>query len=70
MKEIDLFFMDAAGNAYINKPPLYVFIKGNKPPQNLKAAATRRLLKAGGLRIVFTLLNNPNMVIGLIARLL
>ena len=62
MKEIDLFFMDAAGNAYINKPPLYVYIKGNKPPQDLKAAATRRLLKAGGLKIVFTLLNNPNLV--------
>jgi hypothetical protein len=62
MREIGLFFMDAAGNAYINKPPLYVFIKGNKPARNLKAAAPRRLLKTAGLKIVFTLLNNPNMV--------
>jgi hypothetical protein len=62
MREVGLFFMDAAGNAYINKPPLYVFIKGNKPARNLKAAAPRRLLKTAGLRIVFTLLNNPNMV--------
>ena len=30
MKKMDIFFMDTAGNAYINKLPLYVFIKGNK----------------------------------------
>lgn len=62
MKEIGLFFMDEAGNAYINKPPLYVFIKGNKPPQELAAGAARRLLKTGGLKVVFTLLNNPDMI--------
>jgi hypothetical protein len=62
MKEIGLYFMDAAGNAYINKPPLYVFVKGNKPPERLKAVATRRLLKTGGLKVVFTLLNHPDMV--------
>jgi hypothetical protein len=62
MRTIGLFFMDTAGNAYINKPPLYVFIKGNKLPENLKAAHTKRLFKPAGLKVVFALLNNPQMI--------
>ena len=62
MRTIGLFFMDTAGNAYINKPPLYVFIKGNKRPENLKPAPTKRLFKPAGLKIVFALLNHPQMV--------
>jgi len=62
MKKMDMFFMDTAGNAYINKLPLYVFIKGNKPPERVKTTPQRRLLKPTGLRVVFGLLNNPDMV--------
>ena len=62
MKKIGLLFMDTAGNAYINKPPLYVFIKGNKRPENLKPAPTKRLFKPAGLKVVFALLNHPEMV--------
>lgn len=62
MKRIGLLFMDTTGNAYLNKPPLYVFIKGNKPPENAKAAPTKRLFKPAGLKVVFALLNNPEMV--------
>lgn len=46
MKEIGLFFMDLAGNAYINKPPIYVFVKGNKLAEELKPAAIKRLFNA------------------------
>ncbi len=62
MKEIGVLFMDTAGNAYINKPPLYVFIKGNKRPENLKPAPMKRLFKPAGLKVVFALLNHPEMV--------
>jgi hypothetical protein len=62
MKEIGLLFMDTAGNAYINKPPLYIFIKGNKRPENLKPAPIKRLFKPAGLKVVFTLLNNTQLV--------
>jgi hypothetical protein len=62
MRTIGLFFMDTAGNAYINKPPLYIFIKGNKRPENLKPAPTKRLFKPAGLKVVFALLTNPQMV--------
>ena len=62
MKEIGLLFMDTAGNAYINKPPLYIFIKGNKRPENLKPVPIKRLFKPAGLKVVFALLNHPEMV--------
>ena len=61
MKTIGLFFMDTAGNAYLNKPPLYVFIKGNKAPEQMKAVPTKRLFKPAGLKVVFALLNLPEM---------
>ncbi len=62
MRTIGLFFMDTAGNAYINKPPLYVFIKGNKSPEKMKPAPTKRLFKPAGMKVVFAFLNNPEMV--------
>ena len=62
LKELNIFFIDAVGNAYINEPPLFVFIKGNKPLAALDAAPRRRLFKPGGLKVLFTLLNKPDMV--------
>jgi hypothetical protein len=32
LKKNGIQFMDIAGNAYINYYPIYIFIKGNKPP--------------------------------------
>ncbi|MCH7504874.1 hypothetical protein IID04_04505, partial [PVC group bacterium] len=31
LKKNEIEFIDTGGNAYINHPPLYVFIKGNHP---------------------------------------
>lgn len=59
MREMGLFFMDLAGNAYINKPPIYVFVKGNKLAEELKPATTKRLFKTAGLKVVFALLDAP-----------
>ena len=62
MRQLGLFFMDTAGNAYIDKAPLYVFIKGNKPPEMATTTPTKRLFKPAGLKVVFALLNKPNIV--------
>jgi len=62
LKEMDLCFIDAAGNAYINEPPLYVFIKGNKTTKQTDIPQRKRLFRPSGLRVVFALLNNPDMV--------
>ncbi len=60
MKDQGIHFMDAAGNAFINTPPLYVFIKGNKPREEFKGDRTKRLFKPSGLRVLFALLNRPD----------
>jgi len=62
LKETDIPFIDSAGNAYINEPPLYIFIKGNKSRQILVKEPLRRLFKPAGLKVIFALLNNPNLV--------
>jgi len=62
LKELNIFFIDTVGNAYINEPGLYVFLKGNKPQLTLRAETRKRLFKPGGLRVVFALLNNPEMI--------
>jgi hypothetical protein len=61
MRQMDLLFIDLAGNAYINKPPLFIFIKGNKPPEELKDKPIKRLFKPAGLKVLFALLNDPNL---------
>src|SRR5690606_20860527 len=31
LKEAGVQYIDRVGNAYINQPPLYIYIKGNRP---------------------------------------
>jgi hypothetical protein len=54
-------FIDAAGNAFLNQPPLYLFIKGNRPPEPPKRGRTKRVFKPAGLRMIFALLCNPGL---------
>ena len=54
-------FLDAAGNAYLNHPPLLVWVKGQKPTQPLPTAnITTRTFNPSGLQVLFPLLCNPN----------
>jgi hypothetical protein len=61
LKERGIAFLDAAGNAYLNHPPLFVWVKGQKPIQPLlNATVTTRTFKPSGLQVLFPLLCNPN----------
>jgi len=62
LQKNDMAFIDAAGNAYINDPPLYVFVKGNKRPENLRRPTLNKAFKAGGLKVIFALLCKPELV--------
>ena len=59
LREAGIQFMDEAGNAFINQPPLYIFIKGNRNPALKKAAAIGRVFKQTGIKVLFVLLCNP-----------
>ncbi len=54
-------FIDAAGNVFLNQPPLYVFIKGNRQMEPLRQGRTKRVFKPAGLRMIFALLCNPGL---------
>ena len=61
MRNQGIFFIDGAGNAFIDAIPLYIFVKGEKPKTVVKVKPVKRLFKPGGLKLIFALLNNPGL---------
>ena len=61
LRNDDTQFMDTAGNCYINQPPMYLFIKGNKVKGAVKAPVVGRAFKQTGLRVLYALLCNPGL---------
>ncbi len=56
-------FVDAAGNAFLDQPPLFVWVKGEKP--RLTAGVDRpagRAFRASGLQVLFALICKPEWV--------
>lgn len=64
LKAAHVPFMDAAGNAYLNLPACYVFIKGNRPLTPMKGlkAEINRAFEPAGLKVIFAFLTNPALV--------
>ena len=60
LKQNGTEFIDTAGNAFINQPPLYIFVKGNKP-DIVKAPPPKRTFKPAGLRVIYAFLCNPGL---------
>lgn len=54
-------FIDAAGNAYINQPPLFIYITGNKPEMLPSATKANRAFQPTGLKLLFVLLCKPEL---------
>lgn len=56
-------FIDAAGNAWLDQPPLLVWVKGQQPADRPKAGDLRgRAFQATGLQVLFALLCKPGLV--------
>jgi len=55
-------FIDTAGNAFINQPPIYIYIKGNRPPEIPGQAPPKRAFKPAGLKMIYAFLCNPWLV--------
>jgi hypothetical protein len=60
-KELRLAFMDAAGNAYLERPGLLVWVVGQQRPVELRRRRFRALNPAG-LQVTFALLCWPNLL--------
>jgi hypothetical protein len=52
-------FMDTAGNAYLDRPPLLVWVKGQRPAKRTAAQTAGRVFQTGGLQVIFALLCDP-----------
>ncbi len=64
LRELDIPFADAAGNIYLNFPPVLIYVVGNRPVEPAgKPAPTRAFLPAG-LKVVFALLCKPELADG------
>ncbi len=61
LREDDTQFLDTAGNCFINQPPFYIFIKGNKLQGVVKAPVAGRAFKQTGLRVLYALLCNTGL---------
>jgi hypothetical protein len=61
LKTMDTPFLDVAGNAYLNEPPVYVFIKGNKPIEKPHPKPPTRAFQPTGLKVLFALLCHPDL---------
>jgi len=59
LKNHNIEFIDTCGNLFLNRPPLYLFVKGNKSHEILKPTPVIRAFKASGLKVIFTLLSLP-----------
>ncbi len=55
-------FIDAAGNAFLNQPPLLVFVKGQRPADGVVALERGRAFQATGLQVLFALVARPELV--------
>lgn len=63
LRQRGVAFLDTAGNAYINQPPLMVWVKGQRPAEKPGIEpATGRAFKPTGLKVVFALLCQPQWV--------
>lgn len=62
LRNLEVSFLDAAGNVYLRTPGLLVFVTGRKPEQNIPARQPVRAFRQTGLRAVFALLCRPDLV--------
>lgn len=65
LKDMNLAFIDLAGNAYLNEPPILIFMKGNRPLEKELLGATQKPTRAfqpTGLKMLFGLLTNPALL--------
>jgi hypothetical protein len=62
LKKLKVPFIDMAGNACIDEPPLFVYITGKKPAAEDRQLKKVRVFRPTGLQVVFALLCNPKLI--------
>ena len=61
-REIELPFLDTAGNAYLEDEDLFVFVTGQKRTADLAPVHTNRTNTTAGLKVLFAILCRPPLL--------
>lgn len=61
LKENDVQYMDACGNSYLNLPPIYIHISGQKPVLETKQTKNK-VFDASGLKLIYGFLCDEALV--------
>ena len=65
-RELQIDYLDMAGNAHLNIPPFYIDIRGKKPPQEHQIQHARKLtgkaFQPKGMKLIMMLLLKPELV--------
>jgi hypothetical protein len=62
LRQANIQFVDAAGNVFLNQPPLYVLVTGRRAASAMARETTTSAFTATGIKIIFTLLCCPNLL--------
>lgn len=62
LKGNEINFIDTAGNSYINIPPVFIFVKGNKPPRSQTISAKGKAFTPSGLKMIYALLCDEKLL--------
>lgn len=61
-RQLELQFVDTAGNAYLDRPGLFVLVTGQRRNPQETVTPARRANTATGMRVVFALLCKPDLL--------
>jgi hypothetical protein len=62
LRDLEIAFVDAAGNAYLDRPPVLIWVVGRKPPVATRRPRAARAFQPGGLKLLFALLCQPDLI--------
>lgn len=62
LRQNGIEFIDTAGNAFIDRDPVHIFVKGNKLREKPGRTAVKRIFKAAGLKMIYAFLCDPGLV--------
>jgi hypothetical protein len=61
LKNMGIPFIDTVGNAFINDPPIYIYVTGNKPART-EHTQLGKTFHPAGLKVLFVMLCNDRVV--------
>lgn len=60
LRELDIQYLDTAGNGYLNVDPLFLLVDGRRPREKLEAVPPERPLNPAAIKLLFALLCRPD----------